>query len=75
MQAFGWSLQDAIDEGLTKLPMKMGVLFLITSVWRSMSNLRNKPDFSEGTVPFKKEDISEMHDVLWNYYQANARGK
>ena len=49
VQAFGWSLQDAIDEGTTKLPIKMGVLFLLTSVWRSMSTLGNELDFPEGS--------------------------
>ncbi|MDJ0365903.1 hypothetical protein QMK33_12135 [Hymenobacter sp. H14-R3] len=75
IQNFGWALQDAMDEGATKLSVKMGVLYLLTSVWRSMSNLGNKLDFPEGTVPFNKEEISEMHDMLWNYYKANAQGK
>lgn len=75
VQALGWSLKDAIDEGATKLPIKMGVLFLLTSVWRSMSNIGNKPDFPNGSVSFKKEEISELHDMLWNHYQANTQGK
>ena len=75
MRKFGWALKDAIDEGATKLPIKMGVLFLLTSIWRSMSTLGNDLSFSKGTTPFTKEDISEMHSKLWDYYRANAQGK
>lgn len=66
---FGWIVEDAITEGKTKLLVKMGVLYLLTSVWRSMHQFGNKID------AFKRENVSRMHDMLWDYYKSNAQGK
>ena len=72
MQEFGWALEDVIATGITKLPIKMGVLYLLTSVWRSMSEAGVKLAFPVNAVPFNRTDVSAMHDRMWDYYRANA---
>lgn len=75
---FGSTVRQAAAKGETTIPIKMGVVFWLNSVWQPMYQQGYKvgyTEFPKGMTSYQREDIHKMHLQLFKFYIDHANGK
>lgn len=72
LRDFGHEINDAIKEKRKVLPIKMGVVYWLISIWHPLfDQTALKPVFVEHDVMFTRSAIERIHLMLLNDYRNN----
>jgi hypothetical protein len=83
VRAFGFEIQDAINDNRLTIPIKMGVVYWLTGLWQTMFNAHNTSvpvdatplPFHDDAIQFHREDVQRIHLMLLNDYIRYANGE